>query len=202
MKSNTSQPKGYLLNNYSNTTSGSPYIGAEKSSLATDERQKQKNEASFLDLQTHQNITTSSNDDVLLEPVYPDSYDLSYTCLLIPRFPSHQLKGDLADYLPQWLQQICISYGWRLEFITVNPDYLQWALWVAPSTPPSHFMQQIRFDLSSMIFSNFGRVKKENLSKDFWAPGFLVVLGTRPHPEEMIRQYILLSRRQQGLNKF
>ena len=198
----TSQPAGKPLNNIFNITSGSPYIGGEISSVATHEELKQKKEVSFSALQTQESIATSSNDEVLLEPIYLESYDLSYTCLLIPRFPAHQLKGDLADYLPQWLQQVCISYGWRLEFITVNPNYFQWAIWVAPSTPPSHFMQQIRFDLSGMIFSNFGRIKKENLSNDFWAPGFLVVLGTRPHPEEMIRQYILLSRRRQGLNKF
>jgi REP element-mobilizing transposase RayT len=141
------------------------------------------------------------NKDVLLEPVYPDAYNLSYTCLLIPRFPSHQLVGDLADYLPQWLQQVCVSYGGRLEFITVEPDYFQWALSVLPSVSPGQFMQQIRDDISKMIFSNFGRIKRENLSNDFWAPGYLVVLGIRPHPVEMVKQYIRLTRRQQGLHK-
>lgn len=138
--------------------------------------------------------------DVLLEPIHYDSYDLSYTCLLIPRFPSHQLKGDLAEYTQQWLQQICISFGWRLEFITVLPDYFQWMLHVAPSIPPGHFMQVIRTETSKLILSNFGHIRQENLSNDFWAPGYLVVLGTRPHPSEMIEQYIRLTRRQQGLH--
>jgi REP element-mobilizing transposase RayT len=142
-----------------------------------------------------------SNQGVLLEPVYPESYNLSYTCLLIPRFPSHQLKGDLADLLPQWLQQVCISYGWSLEFITVDPDYFQWAIIVTPSTSPSYFMQHIRHETSKMILSHFGRIKRENLSNDFWAPGYLVVLGTRPHPENMIHQYLRLTRSQQGLTK-
>ena len=138
--------------------------------------------------------------DVLLEPIHYDSYDLSYTCLLIPRFPSHQLKGDLAEYTQQWLQQICISFGWRLELITVLPDYFQWMLHVAPSIPPGHFMQVIRTETSKLILSNFGHIRQENLSNDFWAPGYLVVLGTRPHPSEMIEQYIRLTRRQQGLH--
>ncbi len=141
-----------------------------------------------------------SNRDILLEPVYPESYNLSYTCLLIPRFPSHQLRGDLADYLHQWLPQICISYSWSLEFIIVHPDYFQWAICVPPSTPRGLFMQQIRDDTSEMIFSTFGHIRMENLSNDFWALGNLVVLGTRPHPEEMISQYIRLKRIQQGLN--
>lgn len=61
-------------------------------------------------------------------------------------------------------------------------------------------MQQIRDDTSEMIFSTFGHIRMENLSNDFWALGNLVVLGTRPHPEEMISQYIRLKRHQQGLN--
>lgn len=143
---------------------------------------------------------TLLREGVLLEPVYPESYDLSYTCLLIPRFPAHQLKGDIANYLPQWLQQVCISFGWRLEFVNVDPGYFQWSISVLPATPPGRFMQQIRYDTSELILSHFGRIKQENLSNDFWAPGYLVVLGTRPHPKEMVEQYIRLTRRQQGLN--
>jgi len=139
------------------------------------------------------------NDEVVFEPVKSESYELSYSCLLIPRFPSHQLKGDLANYLPQWLQQICISYGWRLEFISAEYDYFQWALRVNVSVPPIQFMQAIRYETSKFILSNFGHIAKENLSNDFWAPGHLVVLGTRPHPKEMIEQYIRLTRRNQGL---
>ena len=155
---------------------------------------------SFSFFQTDESQETSLKEGVLLEPVHSESYDLSYTCLLIPRFPSHQLKGDLADFLPQWLQQICISFGWRLEFVTVDPNYFQWSISVLPATPPGRFMQQIRYDTSALIMENFGRIKQENLSNDFWAPGYLVVLGTRPHPKEMVEQYIRLTRRQQGLN--
>lgn len=138
-----------------------------------------------------------SNNNVLLEPVYPESYDLSYTCLLIPRLPSHQLQGDLADHLPQWLKQICASYRWRIEFITVNPDYFQWGLRVIPSTQTGQFMQEIRNTTSELILSTFEHIRNENATSDFWASGYLVVLGTRPHPKEMIEQYIRLSRRQQ-----
>ena len=141
-----------------------------------------------------------SNDKVLLEPVYPESYDLSYTCLLIPRLPSHQLKDNLADSLPTWLQQICTSYNWRIEFITVNPDYFQWGLRVIPSTQTGQFMQEIRQKTSELILSTFEHIRNENSANDFWAQGYLVVLGTRPHPKEMIEQYIRLSRRQQRLS--
>jgi REP element-mobilizing transposase RayT len=138
--------------------------------------------------------------DVMLEPIYPESYDLSYTCLLIPRFPAHQLKDALADFLVERLQQICVMYNWRIEFITVNPDYFQWGVRVVPSTQTGQFMKEIRSRTSEFIMSTFEDFRSDNSTDDFWAPGYLVVLGTRPHPREMIEQYIRLSRRQQGFS--
>jgi len=141
------------------------------------------------------------DENVLLEPVSPESYDLSYTCLLIPRFPSHILRGDVVEYLPQWLQQICISYGWRQGFINVDHEYFQWAVRVSPSVPPGFFMQVIRRETSRFIFENFPRFKEQNLMDDFWAPGYLVILGMRPHPAQMVEQFIRLTRRQQGISR-
>lgn len=120
--------------------------------------------------------------------------EVSYTCLLIPRSPSHQLKGDLGDHLPSILQKICASYGWRLEFTTIHPDYLQWALSVPLSTSPDQFMQTIRYETSEFIFSNFGDIQREDSSIDFWAPGYLVVLGTRPYQNEMIEKFVYQNR--------
>ena len=138
----------------------------------------------------------NSNDSVLFQYISPESYDLSYTCLLIPRFPSHQLQGDLAGRLPPWLRQICDSYNWQMEFITVNTDYFQWGLRVIPSVQTGQFMQEIRQKTSRLILSAFEYIRNENSTNDFWAPGYLVVLGTRPYPTEMIEQYIRMSRRQ------
>ena len=146
-------------------------------------------------------VIVELDENVLLEPVSPESYDLSYTCLLIPRFPSHILRGDLANNLPKWLGQICVSYSWRLGFTNVNPEYLQWSIRVSPSVPPGYIMHLSRNETSTSIFEHHPRFKKENLSRDFWAPGYLVILGSRPHPPQMVEQYIRLTRRQQGISR-
>jgi len=138
--------------------------------------------------------------DVMLEPIYPESYDLSYTCLLIPRLPTHQLKDNLADFLVEMLQQICSVYNWRIEFVTVCPEYFQWGVRVVPSTQTGQFMKEIRSRTSELIMSTFEDFRNENPFDDFWAPGYLVVLGMRPHPKEMVEQYIRLSRRLQGFS--
>jgi len=136
-------------------------------------------------------------DDILLEYINPESYDLSYTCLLIPRLPSHHLQGDLAECLPPWMQQICTPYKWWLEFVAVDEDYFQWSLRVIPSTQTDQFMQVIRQKTSELILSAFEHIRNESSVNDFWAPGYLVVSGSRPFSKEMIGKYISLSRRQQ-----
>ena len=125
-------------------------------------------------------------------------FESSYTCLLIPRFPSHQIQGDLADSLSQWLQQICIASHWKIEFTTIHPDYFQWGLWVNALTTPNHITQTIRTETSKLILSNFSFMDQDKLSDDFWAPGYLAILGIHPHLDEILARYISLIRRQPG----
>jgi len=146
------------------------------------------------------NSVSESDSHVVFEQVSTSLYEISYACLLIPRFGVHYLIGDLADQLHQWMPQICISFGWRLDFLSVNPEYLQWVLYVHPTTPPAHFMRVFRQHTSKLIFENFPRIKRDNLSRDFWAPGYLVIIGARPHPPEMINEYVRLTRQQQGFS--
>src|SRR6185503_13004736 len=65
---------------------------------------------------------------VMLEPISPGLYNLTYACLLVPRFSSHYLTGDMSDRLSEWLPQICIAFGWRLEYLAVRPEYVQWVV--------------------------------------------------------------------------
>ena len=136
---------------------------------------------------------------VVLEPVSRKPYDLSYACLLIPRFSAHYLIGDIAESLREWMHQLCISYAWRLEEISIRPEYMQWVLYVPAATPPSRCIRNLREQTSRLIFEDFPHIRRENVSKDFWAPGYLVIMGPTPHPPEMIKEYIRLTRQQQGI---
>ena len=138
-------------------------------------------------------------EDVLLEPVSPNPYDLAYACLLIPRFDTHKLRGDIVGRLPGWLQQLSISHAWRLEYVKVRAEYLQWILRVPPSVPAAFIIRAVRKHTSMQIFEDFPRFKRENLSNDFWALNYLVTSGTNPHPNELIEKFIKMTRRAQGL---
>ncbi len=147
---------------------------------------------------TRESPTTDAARKLVVEPTTAGLYHLTYACLLVPRFSSHYITGDLADHLSKWLPNICIAFGWRLEFLAVRPEYLQWVANVQPNTSPGYLMRIMRQQTSEKIFGEFNRFKKENPSGDFWAPGYLIMGGTQPHPAQLVRDYIRQTRQRQG----
>lgn len=147
---------------------------------------------------TRESTSTEAARKLVVEPTTAGLYHLTYACLLVPRFSSHYLTGDLADHLGDWLPNICIAFGWRLEYLAVRPEYLQWVVNVQPNTSPGYLMRIMRQQTSEKIFSDFNRFKKENPSGDFWAPGYLIMGGTQPHPPQLVRDYIRQTRQRQG----
>ena len=136
-----------------------------------------------------------------LEPASPALSLLNYTCVLLPRMPQHYLTGDLADRLAQWVQQFCLAFGWRLEGISIRPDYLQWTVQVTPSVSPGNLVRIIRQRTSSSIFSAYQHLKDQNPSGDFWAVGYLIVSGSQPPSAQLLRDYIQQTRKRQGILK-
>lgn len=136
---------------------------------------------------------------VMLEPITAGLYNLTYACLLVPRFTSHYLTGDISDRLSEWLPQICVAFGWRLEYLAVRPEYVQWVLNVPPASSPGYLMRIMRQQTSEKIFDEFPRMSKENPSGDFWAPGYLIMGGTQPHPPQLVKDYIKQTRSRQGI---
>ncbi len=138
---------------------------------------------------------------IVLEPASPSVYNLSYACLLIPRFAQHHLTGDLSERLGEWLPEICVAFGWRLEQIAVRPDYLQWVVNVPPATSPGYLMRILRQHTSEKIFAEFPRFKKENPSGDFWAPGYLIMGGANLPPPQLVKEFIAQTRQRQGISQ-
>ncbi len=147
---------------------------------------------------TRESPTTDAARKLVVEPTTAGLYHLTYACLLVPRFSAHYITGDLADHLSEWLPNICIAFGWRLEYLAVRPEYLQWVANVQPNTSPGYLMRIMRQQTSEKIFSDFNRFKKENPSGDFWAPGYLIMGGSQPHPPQLVRDYIRQTRQRQG----
>ncbi len=145
--------------------------------------------------------TGGEGEPIVLEPVSAGLYHLTYACLLVPRFGAHFLTGDVADKLSEWMPIICVAFGWRLEYLAVRPEYLQWVVNVPPATSPGYVMRVMRQQISDKIFTAFPRLKRDNPSGDFWAPGYLIMGGTQPHPSQLVKDYIKQVRQRQGIEK-
>ena len=128
----------------------------------------------------------------------PVVYDLNYFCLLIPRMPHHQLNGDLAEKLSEWVGQLCMAYGWRLEHISIHPEYMQWIINGVPTIPPAYMMDTLRQQSSERIFANFPELGRENPSGDFWAPGYLIMTRIELLSDQIIQDFIHQVRQYQG----
>jgi REP element-mobilizing transposase RayT len=136
---------------------------------------------------------------VRFEPLSTRDYDLSYACLLIPRASQHLLTGKVTEFLGNTIKQTCEFFGWRLDFIQIRPEYLQWVVSAPPATPPSRCIHTIREQTSKGILEKFREFRDKNPDQDFWAPGYLVLVSASPHPPEVIDQFVRLTRQQQGL---
>jgi len=127
--------------------------------------------------------------------------DLYLAVLLLPRMPKHHLTGDLAALLPQWIAQICVAYGWRLEALHVRPDYVEWVVSIPPSTSASQHLRLMRRQTSQYILGEFPTLARENPSGEFWASGYLVTSSSQLPAEGVIQAFINQVRHQQGVSK-
>lgn len=135
---------------------------------------------------------------IVLEPVIPGMVNLVFACVIIPRLPQHLLTGNLVERLMEWIGQLCLAFAWRLEYISIAPEYIQWVVNVPPTTSPSYLMRILRHHTSQRIFAEFPELARENPSGEFWAPGYLIMSSQTPPPEHVIREFIQQIRQHQG----
>jgi REP element-mobilizing transposase RayT len=109
------------------------------------------------------------------------------------------LAGELAEWLGEWLPQLCVAYGWRLERISIRPQYIQWTVQVPPTVSPGYMVRILREETSRRILKNQPELLVNNPANDFWAPGYLVMSGFLPPTQQMLEEYIQQTRRRQGL---
>ena len=203
--------EGEWISEYPNMTAGSPLYasiddeihGAYSPSKPAPGSESARRLADTSPLHPRQDVAQVSKVSMMdsweLKPASTGVYSLTYGLLLLPRLPGHHLVGDLAERLPLWVSQLCIAFAWRLEHLSIRPDYLQWNASAPPDTAPGRMVRDIRKHTSQRIFDEFPLFGRENPSGDFWAPGFLLISGSQPPPAELVRDFIQQTRRNQGL---
>ena len=105
----------------------------------------------------------------------PDELEVSdITFYLVPGQDTHEILGDLAQKLRNWLPEICNRYGWQLAFLSVRPDYIRWTLHDFPDVLTREMLRIIRKETSMRIFEDFPELKQEIPESDYWSQGYLV----------------------------
>ncbi len=108
------------------------------------------------------------------------------------------LRGDVVPFLRELMYQISVSFGWRLDYVMIRPEFMQYVITAPASTPPVRSVRVIREMTSKRIFTDYPHYRDENLGADFWAAPYLVVFGTTPHSPETIIDFIRVTRQGQG----
>jgi CheY-like chemotaxis protein len=121
-----------------------------------------------------------------------------YSFVILPRLPKHQLAGDLAVRLPEWVAELCLSFGWRLENLFIRPEFLGWSVAASSQVSPNNIVETICRQLSRRVFHQFPRLGEENPSGGFWAPDPLIVSGPLPASAQII-EFIRQTRTRQGV---
>ena len=150
-----------------------------------------------------QNTTniSSSIEAAQLEPEDNTLHNLTYSCVMVPRLPQHHMVGDLAIHINQWIQQLSLAFDWRLEHISIRPNYVYWMAVTPPGTSPGHMVRNLQEHVSQRIFAEYPRLARENPSGDFWAPGYMIINGKDPIPYDLIQDFIGKTRHRQGTSR-
>jgi len=126
-------------------------------------------------------------------------YNLTYSCLLIPRFDSHQLTNEREIQIAECFKNIHTSKGWRLDVLKVRPEYLLWESNFPPNITPSKHIDIIRKETSKLMFENSPMLNKENPSGDYWAPGYLIIGGKNAISEQLVSAFLRQNRMKHGV---
>ncbi|HUF38486.1 MAG TPA: transposase [Anaerolineales bacterium] len=134
-----------------------------------------------------------------LEPESASFSNITYACVLLPRLPKHHLVGEPARLLENWMLELCISFDWRLEQLSIRPEHMQWQVRVHSATAPRFLMQITSKITSQRMFERFIHLRDDNPSGEFWAPGWLVITGEKLPPNAMVQEFIRKTRARQGI---
>ncbi|OGO18548.1 MAG: hypothetical protein A2Z14_19250 [Chloroflexi bacterium RBG_16_48_8] len=151
----------------------------------------------FLEQDTPQSEKIRELEPINLTQQEPRYY-LPFTAILLPRFPNHRLTGSLANQLENWLKDLCVAWGWRVENIDLRSEFLRFTFSLSPDIAPAQAVQHLANNLSSRILKAFPGLTKDLPAGQFWTKSYLLTAGSDVG-KDRLASFIELTRREQGL---
>lgn len=145
--------------------------------------------------------TMEAEEESKREGLSPLFANLSYTCVLLPRFQETFIDQGLNDLLSTIVPKTCMVFGWTLEKLEIKPNYMLWSVQVNPAVSPGNLIRVIRKRTSKNIFEAYPQLKLLNYTEDFWAPGYLVVSGIEKLDNDILSDFIQQTYRRKNLLK-
>lgn len=121
-------------------------------------------------------------------------YNLSYALVWLPRFPTTQLVGDLAERLAELIQEIARGYEWEVRHLEVQPEYVHVVIAAAPGDAAAAVVETFKRLTTETIFAEFPRLRQRHLAGQLWAEDYLALAASTPLTPDQVRRYIAYAR--------
>jgi len=128
------------------------------------------------------------------EEIQPDELLFRYNFILIPRNPNQFITRPFAEVLNQYLPQVHKENNWEFISISTRPQYLIWSAAFPLSVPVCEVAAEVRSVTNERLFSRFPELLDTHPNANFWAAGYLAISGANSPSNQLVRDYIELTK--------
>lgn len=121
-------------------------------------------------------------------------YNLSYALVWLPRFPTTQLVGDLAERLTELIQEIARGYEWEVQHLEVQPEYVHVVIAAGPGDAAAAVVETFKRLTTETIFAEFPRLRQRHPAGQLWADDYFALAASTPLTPDQVRRYIAYAR--------
>lgn len=116
-------------------------------------------------------------------------YNINYHFVWCPKYRKNILRGEIRKSLKDILETICLSKGWKLLELQIQPDHIHIFLSSPPYESPTGIIKVLKGTSAIQIFKKYSKLRKELRKGHIWSPSYYVGTAGKV-TEETIKKYI------------
>jgi putative transposase len=117
-------------------------------------------------------------------------YDTRYHIVWAPKYRKWILRGDLRDFVEQYIKEIAISNDFEIEEMQIAEDHVHIFLGFPPKYSISNVVKRLKGASARAIFESYPEVKRELWGGEFWEDGYFARTVGDKVTKDMIKKYI------------